>query len=402
MPLNNPAPQFGLLTAYDLRDLSATQLFTRGGGSAVSLPTFTTGQGVYEDGLFFLNGRSSDTEISAAGQVNTVKTFGTTWTVTIDSNDKVKITADADFEISTSGSNDALGIGSSAINATQVGSVYVVTAPNNWTRGSINLADVSYRIDPVGGGSHFNFPAINVHVQDVPTFIRDRATVNDADVFGLDSLEKLDQTAQSADAITWFINDDGYSVCSYLTSLGHITWSSTTMRDMLGFTGNETPVTYDTTYSLLTSTHKASGVLIPSRPYQGHHLRVQNLSESRRKISGGYSSNYIGTYVTSVLSFDLDALLDLVDDYQHFIHRWLTHCSSGERVNFYQGWGDSRRSLRTDQIVGTQSAYDSLYTSEDNGEYGRIRGSLVTADFNLAYPGRLKRRVPVSMEIEHL
>jgi hypothetical protein len=174
------------------------------------------------------------------------------------------------------------------------------------------------------------------------------------------------------------------------------------MRDMLGFTGNETPTTYDTTYSLLTSTHKAAGVLIPSRPYQGHHLRVQNLSESRRKISGGYSSNYIGTYVTSVLSFDLDALLDLSDDYQHFIHRWLTHCSSGERVNFYQGWGDSRRSLRTDQIVGTQSAYDSLYSSEDNGEYGRIRGSLVTAEFNLAYPGRLKRRVPVSMEIEHL
>ena len=69
MPLNNPAPQFGLLTAYDLRDLSATELFTRSGGSAVSLPTFTTGQGVYEDGLFFLNGRASDTDIGATGQV---------------------------------------------------------------------------------------------------------------------------------------------------------------------------------------------------------------------------------------------------------------------------------------------------------------------------------------------
>jgi hypothetical protein len=246
------------------------------------------------------------------------------------------------------------------------------------------------------------FPQQSIKIQDLSAYTRDRATINDADVFGLDSLDKLDQTAQTTDLINWYVNDSGYVECAYLTALGHITWSSTTMRDMLGFTGNETPVTYDTTYSLLTSTHKASGVLIPSRPYQGHHLRVQNLSESRRKISGGYSSNYIGTYVTSVLSFDLDALLDLVDDYQHFIHRWLTHCSSGERVNFYQGWGDSRRSLRTDQIVGTQLAYDSLYSSEDNGEYGRIRGSLVTAEFNLAYPGRLKRRVPVSMEIEHL
>ena len=404
MPLNNPAPQFGLLTAYDLQNLSTKSILSRSGGSTVSMPTFTSGQGVYEDGLFFLNGRSSDTHISATGQVITSKTFGgTSWTVTIDSNDKVKITASADFEISTSGSNDALGIGSSAINATLVGSVYVVTAPNDWTRGSINLADVSYRVDPVGGGSNFNFPAINVHVQDIPTFIRERDTVSDADVFGLDSLEKLDQTAQGVDsAITWFINDDGYSACSYLTSLGHITWLNDTIRDLLGFTGNESAVTYSTSYSLLTSTHKTQGVLIPSRPYQNHHLRALNLSQSRRKIGGGYASNYVGTYTTSVLTFDLDALLDVSDDYKRFIDSWLTLCSSGERVNFYQGWGDSRRSLKTSEVTGSQAEYDSLYTSEDNGEYGRIRGSLVSDAFNLAYPSNLKRRVPVTMEIEHL
>ena len=109
---------------------------------------------------------------------------------------------------------------------------------------------------------------------------------------------------------------------------------------------------------------------------------------SRRKISGGYSSNYIGTYVTSVLSFDLDALLDLSDDYQHFIHRWLTHCSSGERVNFIRD-GVTAGDLRTDQIVGTQLLM-TVSTPLRIMEYGRIRGSLVTADFNLAYPGRLK------------
>jgi hypothetical protein len=261
---------------------------------------------------------------------------------------------------------------------------------------------VSYKLDEVGGSNTFNFPALNVHVQDVTVFIRDQATVSDADVFGLDSLEKLDQTAQSNDAISWFINDDGFVVCSYLTSTGDISWTNTTIRDLLGFSGNETPTTYATIYSLLTSTFKASGVLIPSRPLQGHHLRVSNLSQSRRKIGGGYTSNYIGTYTTSALQFDLDALLDVSDDYRHFTDRWLPLCSSGERMNLYQSWGDSRRALVSAEVLGTQAAFDTLFTSESNGLYGRVRGSLITADFDLSYPGRLRRRVPVAMEIEHL
>jgi hypothetical protein len=53
-------------------------------------------------------------------------------------------------------------------------------------------------------------------------------------------------------------------------------------------------------------------------------------------------------------------------------------------------------------VVGGQEAYDLLYTSEDNGEFGRIRASLLTAEYDLVYPSRLQRRVPVSMEIEHL
>ena len=126
------------------------------------------------------------------------------------------------------------------------------------------------------------------------------------------------------------------------------------------------------------------------------------MGQSRRKIGGGYVSNSIGSYVVSDLRFDLDALLDESDDYKHFSNRFLPLVAPGERINFYQGWGDSRRSLRTAEIVGSQAAYDLLYTSEDNGDQGRIRGSLLTSDFDLSYPTRLRRRVPVSLEIEHL
>ena len=400
MPLNNPAPQFGLLTAYDMRAQSATKLFTRG-STAVNAPTFGTGEGVYEDAVFLLNGRTSNTTNAATNQLQNTKTFGSTWSASITSDDKIEIKANVQFTLTKTGSDDPLGFGSSTITASASGSDYVVVAPHDWSRGLLDLTDTTYRIDESGGANQFNFPAIKLQIQDVSVFIRDRASVSDADSFGLDSIEKLDQAALSNSNITWSITNDGYCRCYYLTSLGDITWNDSTTRETLGFTGLESPVA-DGVYSILTSTHKIAGVLIPSRPYQFHHLKVMNESQSKRKIGGGYVSNHIGSYVSSMLNFDLDGLLDLVDDYKHFSNRWLPLCSAGERVNFYQSWGDSRRALRTAEVTGTQYAYDDLYTSEDNGEYGRLRCSMITSEFELTYPNRLRRRVPVAMELEHL
>ena len=402
MPFENTAPQFGLLSAFDARAFSGVELFSRSGGSAVSMQTFSQGQGVYEDLLFFLNARVSHQDLVATGQINTTANFGSGWTVTLNSDDKVVITSDVDFTLDHIGTVDALGFGSAQLNATLSGSDYIVTAPNNWTRGAINLDDVLYRIREVGGAGDFNFPAIDLYMQDVSVFLRNRQTINDADNVSENDLTKLDVTAQGNNNITWFLDDNGRVNCSYLTTLGDISWSSSAFRDLLGFTGSETPTVYSTIYSLITGTHKPVGVLIPSRPYQSHHLRVQNESQSRRLIGGGYTSNFIGSYVTSILSFDLDALLDQVDDYRHFTDRWMPYCSAGERVNIYLGWGDSRRALLTAEITADQPAYDLLFTSEDNGEYGRVRGSLTINTLDLSYPTRLKRRVPVTIEVEHL
>jgi hypothetical protein len=403
MPLNNPAPQFALLSAWDMRSLSGDQLFTRSGGGAVSMPTFSAGDGVYEDVLFFLNGRGSSSSLKAQGQLEyggLVGGVGTTWTATINEDDKVEISSDVDFTLTKTGTDDPLGFGSSTLNATLVGSDYVITAPNDWTRGFLSLSDVTYRIDEVGSSDNFNFPLLLSDIQDVSVFIRGHDE-GDADDFGLSSLQELDNTAQARTDITWTITDEGFTRCYYPTSKGDVSWTSTTLRDLLGFTGNETPVV-DGTFSRVTSTHKNAGVLLPSRPYQSHHLKVENVGQSRRKIGGGYVSNFIGSYVTSSLAFDLDALLDESDDYRHFTERFVPLVGPGERINFYQGWGDSRRALRTAQVVGSQKAYDLLYTSEDNGDQGRVRGSLISSDFDLAYPTRLRRRVPVSLEIEHL
>lgn len=399
MPLNNPAPNFGLLTSIDMTGQSGETVFTRSGGSDVYLPNYASGQGYYEDMLFFLNGRGVDASFKADYQLG-LATFGTSWSMTINEDDKVTITSDVQFKVTSTGSDDPLGFGTSTLVASLIGSDYVLSAPNDWTRGLIDLDNVSYRIDESGLSNTFNIPSIKSDVQDVTCFIRGY-NESDSDSFGLSSLQALDNTAQSSTDITWTLTDQGHVQCHYRTSLGDITWSNTTIRNLLGFTGEESPIT-DGTHSRITSTYKSHGVLIPSRPYQNHHLKAENMSQSRRKIGGGYVSNFIGSYVTSILRFDLDALLDQVDDYKHFINNFLPLVGSGERINFYQSWGDSRRALTTSQVNSSQPSYDLLYTSEDNGALGRVRGSLTTSDFDLAYPTRLKRRVPVNMEIEHL
>jgi hypothetical protein len=339
--------------------------------------------------------------VNGTRQLQTDSTFGLTssWSITINENDKVVITSDTKFDLVPLGSTDPMGFGSSTLTATATGANWEVIAPNDWQRGLAELEDTFYRIDEVGGAGTFNFPNNVPDVQDITTFLR--LTEGDLDDFSLQSLTELDNTAQSTSDIYWSIDDNGFTHCFYPTSAGAITWSNTTIRDLLGFTGNETTTTSGS-YGRLTSTHKNSGALLPSRPYQSHHLQVQNVGQSRRKIGGGYVTNFVGSYVTSILSFDLDALLDQSDDYKHFTNRFLPLVGPGERINFYQCWGDSRRALRTAQVVGSQEAYDLLYTSEDNGEFGRIRASLLTAEYDLIYPSRLQRRVPVFMEIEHL
>ena len=398
MPGNLVAPNFALMTSLDMRSYSGVDIFTRN-STARTMPTFSTGEGIFEDLLFFLNNRESSSIVSAEGQF-TVATFGSTWEMSINEDDRVTITSDVDFEITSTGTNDSLGFGASTVSASAVGSDYIATAPNDWVRGLVVLDDMSYRIDEVGGSSNtFNIPAIVPDVQDVTTFIR--SSESDSDDLNSTSLQIIDSTNASAADLTWNLNNSGFVTCHYRTSEGDLTWDSTGIRDLLGFTGNETPVV-DGVYSRLTASQYSDAVLFPSRPLQAYHSRLENVGQFRRKIGGGYASNHVGSYVTSIISFDLDARLDQKDDYQRFINRFLPLVGGGERINLYQDFGDSRRSLRIDQVKGNQLNYDLLYTSEENGERGRLRGSLVTVDYDLIYPNRLHRRVPVTIEIENL
>jgi len=399
MPLSNPSPNFALLSAFNARTWSGVNVFDRGSNN-ITLPTFAIGEGIYEDAISFLNGRGKDSGFSASDLLDSGAAFGTGgWSISISDTDKVKIICSAAFfKIRLSSGSDVLGVGSSSFGSASP----IFTCPNDWMRGNdVNAG--TYEIVDSSDSNSFNFTVnANMKAQDLVNCIRERGTTNDLDDVNVsNNIEELDSTANSNQYLSWYVNDAGHVECMYYNTISDITWVSTTFRDRLGFSGNESPT--GTTIKTLTADYPLPGSIFPSRPYQRHFLQTDTVTQARRKIGGGYTSNFIGSYIQSVLDFDIDALLDEKDLYRHFTNNFVEYVPTGERTNFYQGWGDSRRALITSGITASQSAYDLLYTSEDNGDQGRIRASVLNnGSIALAYPNRLRRRVPVSMIMEHL
>ena len=406
MPYNTPAPDFALLSSFNARPWLGDDVVNYN-ATNISLPSYTTGQGVYEDNMFFLNGRGvGDTAPGNAmgtftQALSSLANFGTSWSVTLTSADRVKITSDVQFRI-TPLDADVLGTGTAT--AVVDGANYSVTASSDWTRGI--YSGERYEIDDLGANTFTAFRAQANRpwpAQDVVTGMRGRGIGDVDDLAPTDCLEELIRD-QSGMEIRVILNDIGHVEIWYMNSAS-FSWVDTDFRDRLGFSGNETPVAQGSTATdyvqRLTADYPMIGCIFPSRPFQNHHYVVDSVTEARRKIGGGYTSNLIGTYTTSSLAFDLDALLDQRDLYRQFTDGFVPYAANGERVNFYQTWGDSRRSLRSALVTSTQPAYDLVYTSEDNGDTGRLRCSIVSANYDLAF-GSLKRRVPVAMRLEHL
>ena len=399
----SPSPNFALLTSLDFS--GNTEKVLSRGATAVQ----ATWSSDYEDMISFLNGRGMSSGKDLSAVLLASSNFGTAWNVTIDPNDKVEISCDIAFKIeyhsgtTISQSTDVLGMGTAFINsggASVLGPKLAnsLSAPSDWTRGQVDA--FAYRIVQTSGGTAeflFNFTG---GAQDLVIACRARGN-GDIDDLNTSTLEGVDVAATSGDT-RWFVDNDGHVVNSSI-GISALTWniSDTWLRNYLGFSGDETTTTLNG-YTIVTASYPCNSVLVPSRPYQQNHVSVENVSQARRRIGGGYTSNYVGTYRTTVLGFDLDARLDLIDLYQHFIHKFIPYASNGERVNFYQVWGDSRRTLITSDVNTFQLAHDLVYTSSRNGFEGRIRASIVSKQFDLIFPGNMRRRVPVTMRLEHL
>lgn len=400
MPIHNPAPDFALLSGFNARSWSGVNVFDRGSDN-ISLPSYDSSSGVYDDVLSFLNGRGSAENLSFI--LDTSFTFAYGWTIELTDADRIKISSTVQFTIIAS-NDDPLGFNSVLNTATGSGSSWSVTAPAEWVRGEFEF--VSYLISESGGAGAFNFNVCLQGVQDVITSMRARGSVGDADdVNATDNLEALDQAATSSYVIRWLIDSDGHVCVYYPATESAITWVDASFRNRLGFSGSETPAVFhgSSTDLKLRADYVCPGVLYPSRPMQSHSLAISNRSQAHQKIDGSYTSNLVGSYIRSVLRLNLDAFLDIKDEYRHFTNHFAQYIAQGHQVNYYQNWGDPRRAIITSAVNASVSAYDLLNISADNGKQGRIRASAInTGEISLAYPTAFERRVPVRLELAHL
>jgi hypothetical protein len=371
MPRNEFAPNFALMTDFDARPFTSTLYTTE--GQDISLPSAS--QIVFDNPIQFLNGQGMSTSYSLKHDLE-ADFAGTTWTIEIDSSDKIKISDDANT-------------------STTFRWWLFATDPDYWgivfgNESSTNTSKLFYTGSSTSSPTFYpSFP----FAQDMISLLSIRSGN------GQYCLQSRDEF-YFAQAHQWILRDDGHVVRMSTFTNPSFSWVDTDFRNRLGFSGNEQWVSLYGRKALIAD-HVMPGVLYPSRPFQDHHIAYDRVSEYQRKIGGGFTSNFIGNYVKSNLKFYLDAYADIQNDYRFFSDTLGNYFYQGAKVNFVQGVGDTRLARITNNITSSAPAYSLTHTSENNGDQGIIRGTITSITSDLAYDGLIRRRVPITMEIEH-
>ena len=392
MPRNEFAPNFALMTDFDARPFAGV-LYTAEGQN-ISLPTAS--QIVFDDPVEFLNGKGMNANYSLKHDLEADK--GGTWTISIDSQDRIKWLASpgVNMDITTDwGGGQIWGLN---YDYYEMIDTQPAIFPNDWQRGNLVLwqsGNTNYgKIFYTGSGtsspsSYPNFP----FAQDMISLLSIRSGN------GQYCLQSRDEF-YFAQAHQWILRDDGHVVRVSSFANPSFSWVDTAFRDRLGFSGNEQWISLYGRKALIAD-YVMPGVLYPSRPFQDHHIAYDRVSEYQRKIGGGFTSNFIGNYVKSRLTFHLDAYADIQNDYRFFSDTLGNLFYKGAKINFFQGVGDPRLARITNDITASKPAYSLTHTSENNGDQGVIRGTITDISSELSYDGMIRRRVPITMEIEH-
>jgi hypothetical protein len=392
MPRNEFAPNFCLMTDFDARPFTGT-LYTAEGQN-ISLPSAS--QIVFDNPIQFLNGQGMSSSYSLKHDLEADK--GGTFTISIDSQDRIKWLASpgVNMDITTdAGGGQIWGLN---FDYYEMISTEPAIFPNDWQRGNLVLwqsGNANYgKINYSGAGTvspslYPNFP----FAQDMVSLLSVRSGN------GQYCLQSRDEF-YFAQAHQWILRDDGHVVRMSSFTNPSFSWVDMAFRDRLGFSGNEQWISLYGRKALIAD-HVMPGVLYPSRPVQDHHISFDRVSEYQRKIGGGFTSNFIGNYIKSNLSFHLDAYADIQNDYRFFSDTLGVYFYKGAKINFFQGVGDPRLARITNDITSSNPAYSLTHTSENSGDQGVIRGTITNITSELSYDGMIRRRVPVTMEIEH-
>lgn len=404
MPSTDTSPNFALLSQFDARPFTST-LYTRmdAAGVVQSIALGTDSQIIFDDAIHFLNGRGQSPITSLKSYLEANLPSSGDLNIGISTGDKIFINT-VDFSplarsmTTTSGPIFGFNAGVESYDDGQI------TAPYDWSRNQFEVVNNASTFVIVNNSDIFTprIPHIPF-VQSIPALFRERTST---ELFCLESIEELlfYSGTTYTPAVCWVINSDGKVVQYVDTDMNPnattFAWVDTTFRDRLGFNGREVWTAVNSKWNKITANNALPGALLPTRPLTDNHLKISRISNPRRKIGGGYVSNFLGNYVTHSLSFFLDGPADQKDEYNHYAFVCGPYFYAGAPVTLYQDWGETRSSLLTSQVSASQFPYSLLATSEKDGRYGKVKGTITAMTDDLMYPEGIRRRIPITMEIE--
>jgi hypothetical protein len=396
-----------LAAEFDARQWAGSVLYTRNSG-AITV-TAPAGWGVFGDILDLLTGRGSgappavDT-VNLANRAAAATSTTVVASITPDDCISLRFTGGTSVVLAAGAGNALWGFDPAGqVSVGGGGGTQVLTAPSTWARGNRVLVGIQL----TRGGSSGSAPKTGITVHSLLDSLRAWGSADSDDLNPTGNLSALDFTASGGEEVRWGVTADGHVFCSRKQSgYSDVAWVSTTFRDALGFTGLETEVVASG-YATTTATYPCPGLLTPSRPFdtidRGQQTRF---GASLASNGGAYVTSWLDRVIYGVALL-LDGPADRIDRQDHMLRAVLPAMPPGARVTVYQDWGDYRRSIRTADtsnpaVAPRVAPYSMLYTSQRDGEYGRLlcrrdpgeSGALVAT-----WPDRIKRRLPVTMQV---
>lgn len=405
MPSTDTSPNFALMSQFDARSYTGT-LYTRQNalGDTIPISLFTESRIVFDDAIHFLSGRGQSSTTSVKGYLEKIlNSQSDTFTVGISSADKLFIHHDQGLSLAyTAPTSAAAELG--LIAQTAIVSDGQLDFPYDWSRTPKEITSTSDQLALVTNTDLdvARIPHIP-YVQSIPSLFRERESTEN---YCLEAIEEYYFYSGNGGipAVCWVINSDG-KVVQYVNKVLNpngttFAWVDTNFRDRLGFNGKEVWTLVNSMWSKITANNPLPGAIFPTRPLSDNHLKFSRISNPRRKLGGGYVTNFLGNFITHALAFYLDGPGDIKDEYNHFAMTCGNYFYAGAPITFYQDWGDTRKSLFTAEISFAQPAYDLLFTSEKDGRYGRIVGHITGMTDDLIFPEGIRRRIPITLDIE--
>jgi len=403
-----------LLARCDVYEFAGETVFTRGAGN-VTIPATTTlyDGGRYPDLLAFLNGYGSQLGQSMSEALNADWTAGggvpATWEVGIDETDRIYVrvlTSEiASFAVQSATGNP-WGFASGATSSTTVGSYQVVTAPDAWERGNLDLWKAGQTFTVNDGSTFGGAYNEDVTVHSLPVALRAYDAEADG-VYPTDSLEELDNDANDNvfRRIRWGIDTTGRVWTSYPVGISGVGWPNTAIskrfRRMLGFTGAEVPALVSSRY-LLTATYRTPLVLVLERGLTRHSRVLRSIDGVVELQDGRARGRHVGHSITHELEFTVRGQSAAENDEGQVIAAWAPYVTRGQPCTLDFTWGDSRRARLLETLLdGTDiPAFSDAYTTEPLA--GRVVARVAASsasDYPVRLSGARVRSEPIAMTL---